>query len=139
MFATHLKVPKVITKMNRNEYSYLISDKGVGSIICPKQLTANEIYRYVRAMENTEDTVQTLISIIDDRAEAIEFVVGQNAKNLNRALMDIKLKKDVLIACISHLGQIVIPKGTDSFTEGDTVVIVAKNEAEIREFNDIFM
>jgi len=139
MFATHLKVPKVITKMNRNEYSYLISDKGVGSIICPKQLTADEIIRYVRAMENTEDTVQTLISIIDDRAEAIEFVVGQNAKNLNRALMDVKLKKDVLIACISHLGQIVIPKGTDSFTEGDTVVVVAKNEAEIKEFNDIFM
>ena len=139
MFANHLKVPKVITKMNRNEYTYLISDKGVGSIVCPKQLTADEIIRYVRAMENTDGTVQTLISIIDHRAEVLEFVVGHNAKNLNRALMDIKLKKDVIIACISHLGQFVIPKGTDSFAEGDTVVVVAKNEAEIREFNDIFM
>lgn len=139
MFATHLKVPKVITKINRNEYTYLIPENSVGSIISPRYLAADEITRYVRAMENTEDNVQTLISIVDNKAEVIEFVVGHNAKNINKALMDIKLKEDVIISCISRMGQIKIPKGTDSFSEGDTVVVVAKNETSIREFNDIFM
>lgn len=138
MFATHLKVPKVITKINRSEYSYLISNQGVGSIICPKQLTADEIIRYVRAMENTEDTVQTLISIVDNKAEVLEFIVGHNAKNTNKALMDIKLKDNVVIACISRPGQVIIPKGTDSFSEGDNVVVVTKSEQSLREFNDIF-
>ena len=139
MFANHLGVPKVITKMNRSEYSYLFSDKNNGSIICPMELSADEIIQYVRAMETTDNAVQTLIRIVDNKAEVLEFVVGANTKNINKQLMDVKLKDSVVIACISHMGQIIIPKGTDKFQEGDTVVVVTSNELLARELNDIFL
>lgn len=50
MFANYLHVPKVVTKINRTEYTEVIRDKGIDSVISPKLLCANDIVRYVRAM-----------------------------------------------------------------------------------------
>ena len=43
------------------------------------------------------------------------------------ALMDLKLKDNLLIALINRNGKIIIPSGNDSLIVGDTVVIVTTN------------
>lgn len=139
MFADYINVPKTITKIDRSEYIMLFRDKGIGSVVCPKLLTSHEIIRYVRAMENTNGgSVITLHRLVDDRVEALEFIAMPATKHLNTPLMDLKLKKDILIACINRLGSIIIPQGSDRICEGDTVIVVAKPERMIRDLNDIF-
>ena len=42
-------------------------------------------------------------------------------------LMELDIKKDVLISFINRRGQIIIPSGQDSIHVGDTVMVVTKH------------
>ena len=54
-------VPKVLTKMTRPNYMDLVQETKLGSIISPKDLTSNQITRYVRALANSQgSTVESL-------------------------------------------------------------------------------
>lgn len=138
MYAEHIGVAKTVTKMNRSEYSELFSDKEIGSTVCPKDVIASEIIRYVRSIDNTDASIITLHRIVDGKAEAIEFIANAQTAGLDTPLKDLKLKKNILIACINHNGKIIIPRGMDRISYGDTVVIVTAADEPISELNDIF-
>ncbi len=139
MYANHLGVPKVVTKINRTEYSEVFHNKGIDCIVSPKQLTANDIIRYVRAMQNTTGgSVITLHRLVDNKVEALEFRVSQTTHNLGKTLKEISLKKNILIACINRCGNIIIPKGTDTIELNDTVIVVATADRAFNDLNDIF-
>ncbi|MBQ4575552.1 MAG: Trk system potassium transporter TrkA [Clostridia bacterium] len=139
MYANHVGVPKTITKLNRTEYNILFSDIGIGSTICPKDIVANDVIRYVRSMEHgSGGSILTLHKIVDDKAEAIEFYADEGTRYLSVPLKDIPLKKNLLIASINHNGNIIIPSGADYISRGDTVILVTTGREPIKELNDIF-
>lgn len=140
MLASHMGVSKVITKINRLEYSDVFRKMGIGSTISPKGLCCANILRYVRAMSSASgiESVITLHSIADGQVEALEFQVTPDTRHQGEALKDIPLKKGILIASISHRGTNTIPRGDSSFTAGDTVVIVAAGGAAINDLDYIF-
>ena len=43
-------------------------------------------------------------------------------------LMELKLKENLLIACINRKGTIITPGGQDTIELGDTVVVVTTNQ-----------
>ena len=139
LFASYVGVPKSITKISRNEYNPIFESMGIDSIVSPKLLTANEIVRYVRAMEDTTGgSVLTLYKIVDGKAEALEFSVKGEAKFLNLPLYRLKLKKNVLIAAIIRARKVIIPSGADVMQKGDTVIVVTEADRAIRDLKDIF-
>lgn len=139
MFARKLGVPQLLTKINRNEYAEMLGDRNADSLISPKQISAHEIVRYVRAMENTSGSgVITIHRIADGGAEALEFAVSESTKHLGEQLINITLKPGILLACINRMGKIIIPGGRDKLIEGDTVVVVTTAGREILDINDIF-
>lgn len=140
MFCSHMGVSKTVTKVDRNEYTQLFADRGLGSVVCPKELTAGEIIRYVRAMENSngKDAVKTLHQIVNSKAEALEFTVTETAPFTGVPLSKLRLQSDVLISCIGRNGQIIIPKGDDSINPGDTIIAVTAADKNIGEISDLF-
>ena len=139
MFARRVGVPQVLTKINRTEYGEIMGDRGADALVSPKELSSFEVVRYVRAMENTGGSeVLTIYKLADGKAEAQEFAVTDATKNLGVPLMKLKLKRDILIACISHRGKIIIPGGSDFLSSGDTVVVVTSAGRAIIDLNDIF-
>ncbi len=138
LYAGHIGVPKTITKLNRSEYGELFSDRELGSTVCPKDVIASEIIRYVRSIDNSDASIITLHRIVDGKAEAIEFIANAQTTGLDIPLKDLKLKKNILIACINHDGKIIIPRGMDRISYGDTVIIVTAADEPISELNDIF-
>lgn len=140
MYASHLGVSKVITKINRIEYYDVFRKVGIGSVISPKGLCCTNIVRYVRAMSTAagNDAVQTLHSIVDGQVEALEFQVSAETRHQGEKLMDIPLKKGILLACITHQGRTVIPKGDSSFTAGDTLIVVTAGNRALNDLSDIF-
>lgn len=137
--ANHLGAVKTITKVNRLEYRYLLNDIGIDSVISPKLLTAYEIVRFVRAMGNTAGSaVLTLHRFADNAIEALEFRVSQESKYLNRSLAELPVKNNILIACISRKGKILIPSGDDHIELNDRVVVVMKESQAVSDLNDIF-
>lgn len=139
LFAVQRGVPKVIAKISRSEYIDTFQHLGVDTLIDPKQLSCSDIVRYVRAMENTSGgSVKTLHYIVGGRAEALEFVVGPTTKNKGIPLSQIRLRPNILIACITHGNETIIPGGGDIFQEGDTVIVVTTAKQAIYDLNDIF-
>ncbi len=139
MFARRVGVPQVLTKINRMEYGEILGDRGADALVSSKELSSFEVVRYVRALENTGGSeVLTIYKLADGKAEAQEFAVTDATENLGVPLMKLKLKPDILIACISHKGQIIIPGGSDMLSSGDTVVVVTTAGRAIIDLNDIF-
>lgn len=129
------KVPTVITKLDRTEFKDLYDLMGIDCAVSPKWLIAEDISRYVRAMQNTRgDEVLALHRI--GGMEALEFR-ARNFSHAGSTLMEIPTKKDLLIASINKNGNIIIPGGTDKIENGDTVIVVTKSGQRLNSLEDI--
>ena len=119
-------VPKVLAKMTRPNYMDLVRDMRVGSIVSPKDIVANQITRYVRALANSEGSaVESLYKMLGGAVEALEFTATARSRAvLNKPLRALSLKDDVLVAAIARGSDIIIPGGTSIIQEGDHVVVV---------------
>jgi len=139
MFANHVGVPKVVTKINRMEYVEVLRNTGIESIVSPKLLCAGDIARYVRAMRSaTGDSVISVHPLVDGRVEALEFAVVKSTLHRGEKLQKIQLKPGILISCIIRGGTIIIPRGSDTIELGDTLVVVTSAERAVADLNEIF-
>lgn len=121
---TKVKV-KSVTKINRLQLNDVIRSLDLDSVIYPKHLTAEMILQYVRATQNSiGSNVETLYKLVNDNVEALEFHIQQNSKITNISLQELKIRKDVLVACISRNDQVIIPRGQDRILPGDSVIVV---------------
>ena len=138
LYANHMHVPQVITKVGRAENLHILDDLPVGSIISPKDLVTNIIVRYVRAKKNQIGAALTMHLIADGLVEATEFRVTEKTLHCGEKLKDIELKKNVLIATISRKGNIEIPSGDSAFLAGDSVIIISGSDRKVEQLNDVF-
>lgn len=137
-YATYVGVPKVITKMKRTEFSHLFENRDIGSLVCPKELTVNEITRYVRAMANSgPGSLRALHRIVDGKAEALEFT-AQPAEYIGVPISQLHIKPEMLIACIWRRNSLIIPKGDDLIQVGDILIVVTSADRTVSELQDIF-
>ena len=125
LYVGSMSKAKRITKVTRIPFTKVIAQLNVGSVFFPVLIAAENIIRYVRAMQNSYGSnVETLCRIIDGKAEALEFYVNENSHLVGIPLMDLELKKNVLIGTINREGQIIIPGGSDVIKPKDTVIVV---------------
>ncbi len=130
---------KVVTKINRLEYDDILEGLDVGSVIYPKYLTCDYIMQYVRALKsNSGSNIKTLYRILDDRVEALEFTVLKESEITKKPLSQLKLKRNLLICCITRDNKIIIPRGNDSIKVGDSVVVVSF-ERGLHDITDILL
>ena len=137
LYGSSCHVPQIITKLGRLENNTILDALPLGSIISPKELCCNNIVRYVRAMNQTGAAL-AIHTIADGQTEALEFEVDINTVYCGIPLKRLKLKKNVLIVCITHGSQLEIPNGDSSFREGDTMIVVTGADRVIYQLNDIF-
>lgn len=134
LFARQVSNAKVVTKINHITFKNVISNLDLGSIFYPRYITSEAIIAYARAKKNSlGSNIETLYHMFDSRVEAIEFRVKNVSKVTNTPLMELSLKKNLLITFINRNGSIIIPSGQDSIHVGDTVMVVTTHTG----FNDI--
>ncbi len=138
LYAAAKGVPQVITKVSHSSNRGILDSLSLGSMICPRELVASNIVRYVRAMENQTGAAITVHSIADGQAEAMEFLVDESTHHCGEALKDIRLKPNVLLVSVSSGSITEIANGSSSFHLGDTVLVVTNSREAIRQLNDIF-
>ncbi len=136
MYAQKKGVDKVIAKVDRLSFDDLIEETDVFSIVTPKNITANMIIRYARAMQSARDTeMRTLYRIVNNRAEAMEFIVNQESALTGRPLARISIADGVLIAAILRNNRVLVPDGGSTLEVGDTVIVVTTHR--IKNLTDI--
>ena len=138
LYGHNMDVPHIVTKLGRLDSSNIVNSLPLGSVVCPKELCCNTIVRYVRAMQNQVGAAMTVHSIANGQVEAAEFRVDESTLHCGEELRNIRLRKNVLIVCITKGAKIVIPGGTSSFDIGDTLVIVTSGDTIIHNLNEIF-
>ncbi len=136
-FASSQKVPKVISKVNRPELGAMAERLGLECIVSPRKIIADVLVRYARALHNSMgSTIETLYTLMDDRAEAVEFLVQDEPTLVNIPLKDLSLKPNILIAGIIRNRRPIIPAGDDCILAGDKVVLLVAGQ-HLQELKDI--
>lgn len=134
MYARRVSNAKVITKINRIAFREVIDSLDLGSVIYPRYITSEAIIAYVRAKKDSMDSnIETLYHMFNSRVEAIEFRVYKESAVTGIPLMNLSLKKNLLISFINRNNDIIIPSGHDTIEVGDTVMIVTTHTG----FNDL--
>ena len=137
LFAKSKTDGKLVTKINRIAYDEVISNLDLDTTIYPKNITAEYIVRFVRAMKNSiGSNIETMHYILDGKAEALEFRIKEDSPISNIPIENLRLKKNILIATINHNGKIIIPRGHDIIKTGDTVIVVTTNTG-FKDISDI--
>ncbi len=125
MYACRHSNAKVVAKINRVEFDSLLDGLSIGSIVYPKDMVSDFVLTYVRALQNEAGSnIKTMYRILDDRVEALEFTVSEESKLTNVPLSELKLKKGMLVCCITHGEDVIIPRGKDCIRLGDSVIVV---------------
>lgn len=136
-YAQSQNVSKVIAKVNRDELIPLAEHWGLDCVISPKRQITNIIVKYARALENSaESSVETLYKLMDDKVEALEFIVKPDFPKLNVTFKELKTKANTLVAGIVRDRKLIIPSGDDVLLAGDKVVVLAANQ-RINNLSDI--
>ncbi|SFE27655.1 Trk system potassium transporter TrkA [Peptostreptococcus sp. D1] len=137
MLANGKNIPKVVTKVSNTTFKDLANNFQLDTVVSPKDLTSAIILRYVKAMNNSYGSkLNYLYRIVNNRIEVLEFTVSRECKIINTPLKDMKIRDDLLIACIVRQGTLIIPQGNDTIQEGDNIIIVTSN-LNISEITDI--
>lgn len=137
MYANKLGVKKVISKVNRDSFVGMLESTGVASVVSPKNIAANRVVRYVRALKNSSGSnAVSLYKVANDQVEAVEFVVNNESSATEIPLKDLNLKSGILIAAIIHNNETKIPGANDVIKDGDSVIVIT-NKHQLNSLDDI--
>ena len=139
LFASRMNVGNIITKITRDNYMAISKSIGINSVISPKAVTANKIIKYARSIKGSKGSdIENIYKICNDKAEAIEFIVGNGCRNLGIKFKNVQFKENFIVALIVRNKEIIIPTGDDYLQIHDRVIIVNSDEKPV-ELNDIFL
>lgn len=140
LFAKSQGSAKIITKINEDRRALMVKDFGIDSIVSAKTATADAILSYVRARKNSQASanVETLYQLVDDKVEALEFIIKSETDYTGIPLKNLEIKSNNLIACIARKREIIIPGGDDCMMAGDSVIVVTM-EKRIEDIEDILV
>ncbi len=138
MYAKNCHVPKVVTKVNDEGLQSMVEQLGMESVVSAKNVTANVITSYVRAMRNSMGSanVETVYKLIGGKIEALEFKIREKTRYTGIPLKDLNLKTNHLVACIVRNRRIIIPGGNDTLEVGDSVIVVTMKQG-LEDLQDI--
>jgi len=137
-YARSQNVPKLVTKVNIDEYASLAEQLGLNCIMTPRKIVADAIVKYARALESSLGSqIETLYSLMNGNAEAAEFKILGDFSHSGIPLKLLKLKKDYIIAGIIRKRKAIIPSGDDAILQDDHVIVIAAGQ-KLRSLSDIF-
>ena len=138
-FALSQGLPKVITKVNRDELHATAERLGLDSLIASRHVSSNVVSRYARALQNSlGSNMEALYRILDGKAEAIEFTVHSDCILNGIPLAEMRLRSGILIAGIIRGRKTIIPSGTDCIYVGDHIIVLAAG-MQIHQLTDILL
>ena len=138
LYANNVSKAKVVTKVNRADFDNIIKTFNLDSIIRPKDITTDYIVSYVRARQKSiGSSVETIYSIINNKAEALEFEIIEGMSAISKPLRELHIKKNLLVGAIIRDDKVMIANGDSTIECGDRVVVISGIKG-FHDFNDIF-
>jgi len=132
LMAKHLRVPKIISLINKSDYTPIIPTIGIDAYISKQILTVNGILKFIR-----RGTIVSVASIPGIAAEAIEMIATEGSKITKKPLKDLRFPKDAIMGGVMRGDDVFIPVGSTLIEPEDKVVLFALPSA-IHEVEKLF-
>lgn len=138
LLANKLSKAKIITRLNKISASGIVEDLPLGATVSPKELTAEHILRYARAMasDDTSATMEAVYRMAGDQVEALSFHIHKESNLTWKTLRELRLRSGVLVCAIIREERVIIPSGQDAIFPGDDVIVVTTRKG-ISKLSDI--
>ena len=137
-YAVQRGVKKVIVKSSRDNYSAIMHQMGLDSIISTRVVACNTILRTVRSRASRSfAAVERMYRLMNGQAEALEFIAQVGDDYIHVPLRDLQVIRDALIAVIVRDGQVMVPFGNDTIEAGDYVVVISRR-AGLSNLREVF-
>ena len=138
MFANKMNVRKTITQIKSDDLYGMLSELGIRNTVSPRDIVANRVISYIRALENKRGSnVLTLYRLVNRQVEALEFFAKRQEKFYDKPFSELKIKENCLVACIIRNNEVIIPRGSSSIRQGDNVIVVTTHK-NFDDLRDIF-
>jgi len=138
LFAKTRGVEKAITLLRGNSYRGILEAVNIDTPVSPYRLAASQLARYLRAIDvDIGCGVKAMYKIADDRVEALLFNVSGNESFSGKALKELNLKDEVLIAAAVRGKYAYIPDGNFVLGDNDDLVVIAAADQKIYDLEDI--
>jgi trk system potassium uptake protein TrkA len=122
---TCYKVPRVIARVNHPKNAWLFDRKfSVDVAVNQAQILSNLIEE-----EMSLGDMMVLLKLRRGRFALVEERIPPGAIAVGKAIKDIDLPKNAIIAAIIRGGRIVVPRGTTEFEVGDEVLALVASES----------
>jgi trk/ktr system potassium uptake protein len=132
LMAKHLEVPRIISLINKTDYSPIIPTIGIDAYVSKQLITVDKILKFIR-----RGSIVSVASIPGLAAEVIEYVAGENSKITKKEVKDLTLPKGSILGAVSRGSEVFIPIGNSTIKANDKVVVFAQPTA-IKEIGKMF-
>lgn len=131
---------KVVTKIAKITFTSVIDSLDLGSVVNPKDITADYILQFVRSMQASEGSdMENLYKLANKEVEVMEFIIRERTRVVGIPIQNLPLKKNILIGKIYRQGKLITPSGADTMEVGDSVVLVAFRKERLKSIDDILV
>ena len=125
LYAHEVSGARTVTKINRLNFTSIINNLNLGSIVYPRVITADYILKHVRSTSYSRNSnVEKLYKLANGRVEALEFIIKEDSAVAGIPLQNLNLRKNTLVCCIYRNNEVIIPTGQDMMLAGDSVLVV---------------
>ena len=126
LYARACNVDTVITKVNREHFAEITEKYGLDRVVAPKDLVAQKLALYVRAMDASKgSSMETLYKLADGKVEALEFKVNEDSRCIGKTLRELQLRSGILVCALIRGSRSIIPDGSTQILPGDHAVVVS--------------
>ncbi|GAB7140626.1 Trk system potassium transporter TrkA [Deferribacterales bacterium RsTz2092] len=117
IYMKHLGVKRAVALVENSSYVTIAGNIGINSVVSPKVCAVNSILKYIR-----RGGVNTVRSIFEGRAEAIQVKIAENAPIVGKAVKDIHFPRGCLVVAITRANASTIPDGNSILMGNDKAV-----------------
>jgi trk system potassium uptake protein TrkA len=122
--ARQLGARQVITRINKFHYIPLVAAIGLETIVSSRLSAISTILKHIR-----QGKVLSVAALKGEDAEALEFIALESSDIVGRAIQNINIPSQVLIAAIFREGRVIIPRGDTVLNVNDRIIILSRREA----------
>jgi len=125
IIAKHLKVPRTISLISKNEYLALASPLGLDAVVSKQQITVNAIESFIK-----RQVISNVAELPGVDAEVIVFIAQEKSKVTKKKLKSISFPRNSIVgAILNEKNELIIPRGETIVQTGDKVLIFTVPEA----------
>lgn len=128
MARTMYKVPRTIARVNNPRNAWLFDDKFHVDVA----LNTADIMASLIEEEMSMGDMMTLLKLRRGDYSLVEEKIPAGAPAIGKAIKDLSLPENCVIAAIIRDGKIVVPRGVTVFQQEDEVLAVTDSESAIR-------